>query len=144
MDKKFWSERYHKCPLNIKIYGENLYAKHSIHYTNLKTYFEGFAAFDINTKVFLSYKDTAKLFRLLDIKYVPLLYSGIYDKDILKELEEKCLLNNMEGYVIRIMNSFSEKDFSKSIVKWVRPNHIQSDEHWVRNWIPNELGSKNV
>ncbi len=31
----------------------------------------------------------------------------------------------MEGYVVRILDSFPEEDFSKSIAKWVRPNHIQ-------------------
>jgi hypothetical protein len=35
-----------------------------------------------------------------------------------------------EGVVIRKADSFEGKDFSNSVMKWVRSNHVQTSEHW--------------
>jgi len=46
----------------------------------------------------------------------------------------------MEGYVVRRAASFAYEDFQTSVAKWVRPNHIQTDEHWMHKAvIPNGL-----
>lgn len=36
-----------------------------------------------------------------------------------------------EGYVMRPADAFKLDDFNNNVVKWVRPNHVQTDEHWM-------------
>ena len=46
----------------------------------------------------------------------------------------------MEGYVVRLADSFDVGDFSKSIAKYVRAGHVQTDEHWLdKPMVKNEL-----
>ena len=55
-------------------------------------------------------------------------------------MEHKIDVNTQEGFVIRLTNEFNLNDFQKSVVKWVRKGHIQTDEHWMNlPLIPNEL-----
>lgn len=28
----------------------------------------------------------------------------------------------------------TEKDFKDNVAKWVRKDHVQTDDHWTRNW----------
>jgi hypothetical protein len=45
-----------------------------------------------------------------------------------------------EGYVIRLADTFNIKDFQQSVGKFVRPNHVQTDEHWMSKPVePNRL-----
>ena len=44
-----------------------------------------------------------------------------------------------EGVVIRIADEFSIDDFSKCVCKWVRPNHVTTDEHWTKHWVKANL-----
>jgi hypothetical protein len=39
-----------------------------------------------------------------------------------------------EGVVVRLAGAFESEDFDQSVFKWVRANHVQTDEHWTRNW----------
>jgi sugar/nucleoside kinase (ribokinase family) len=39
-----------------------------------------------------------------------------------------------EGVVCRVAGAFPDDDFPKNVLKYVRKNHVQTDEHWVRNW----------
>jgi hypothetical protein len=39
-----------------------------------------------------------------------------------------------EGFVVRTEASFMEDDFGQNVLKYVRANHVQTDEHWTRNW----------
>jgi hypothetical protein len=39
-----------------------------------------------------------------------------------------------EGVVIRNAGEFPVDEFSNNVCKWVRPNHVQTDEHWTKNW----------
>ena len=45
-----------------------------------------------------------------------------------------------EGCVIRKANSFTdEQGFENNVCKYVRANHVQTDEHWTKNWKKAEL-----
>lgn len=49
-----------------------------------------------------------------------------------------------EGFVIRVTDSFKYADFSKSLCKLVRANHVTSSAHWrFRKVIPNKLKENN-
>ncbi len=40
----------------------------------------------------------------------------------------------MEGVVTRNADSYSTDEFSKNVFKYVRKEHVKTDEHWTRNW----------
>jgi hypothetical protein len=137
--KNFWGQIQYKIPDGIRICGENCYAKHSIHYTDLDSYFLGFNAWKDNTC--LSWDDTMDIFNKVGITPVPLIYRGIYDEDYVKDLSEDMSFNKTEGYVIRISDSFDMENFTKCLAKFVRKDHVQTDEHWMKQTVtPNLLG----
>ena len=46
----------------------------------------------------------------------------------------------MEGYVVRLAGRFAYADFARSVAKWVRSGHVQTDQHWMyAEIIPNQL-----
>jgi len=80
-DSQGWVRNFHakiawKIPEYIQIVGENVYAKHSIYYNRLTTFFYGFTAIDLKQQCFLSVDATMELFNTLGIEYVPVLYRG--------------------------------------------------------------------
>lgn len=40
---------------------------------------------------------------------------------------------------MRIADEFYTEDFPKYVCKFVRANHVQTDEHWTKNWRKAEL-----
>lgn len=129
--KGLWGSIKSNIPEGIKIFGENVYAKHSIHYNKLDTYFYVISIWDGDTC--LSWDQTIEWCELLDLKHVPVLYDGIYDDFTIKSLFKPIKDNGdeMEGYVVRCANEFKYDDFKDNIGKFVRQNHIQSNEHWM-------------
>ena len=121
--------RLYDLPEDLRICGENLYAKHSIKYDNLVDYFQVFGIW--SNEECLSWKDTVEWAEILGLKTVPVLYSGVYSYPIIKEIQSKMDFSRNEGYVVRLADSFRMKDFSKSVAKYVRANHVQTDEHWM-------------
>jgi hypothetical protein len=135
--KDFHSKFAHDIPKNMRICGENLFAKHSILYENLDTYFEVFSIWE-EIKC-LSWNQTKEWIELFGLKSVPVLYEGIFDETKIKSLyNEK---SGMEGYVVRLADAFDIKDFKFSVAKMVRKNHINPlDDHWNKGEIiPNKL-----
>lgn len=134
--KKFAAEFQHMLPEDHRICGENLYAKHSIGYDNLESYFYGFSVW--NDDICLSWDDTVEWFQLLGIIPVTILYDGIFNENHIKKLFVDD--GTMEGYVVRLAESFSYEDFGKSVAKFVRKKHVQSASHWMHQEIvPNKL-----
>lgn len=138
--KKYLTERLYELPDNWRICGENLYAKHSIEYDNLKSYFYLFSIWD-DKNVCLSWEETETWANLLDIPMVDVLYSGIWDEKIAREIwQEKYNGCEMEGFVVRLANEFSYANFRKSVAKFVRANHVQSNQHWMKQRVtPNKI-----
>lgn len=128
--KNFWGQIRHKIPQDIRICGENCYAKHSIHYTKLPAYFLGFNAWKDNEC--LSWDLTLELFEFLGIEHVPILYRGLYDEALIRGLEDQMNFDKQEGYVVRVVDSFTLDDFTQSLAKFVREGHVQTDEHWMK------------
>lgn len=129
--KAFWGSIRHDIPSGWRICGENLYAKHSIEYTDLESYFYGFSIWDHPENTCLSWADTLVWFEGLGITPVEVLYDGVYDEEVIKTIWETKDPERCEGYVIRLYDSFRYEDFRKSVAKFVRKNHVQTDEHWM-------------
>jgi len=142
-----WLKNFHSCfksdiPHGWRVCGENLFAKHSIKYIDLASYFFCFSVWtDIN--VCMSWDDTLEWCKLLGIEHVPVLYEGIFDEEIIRNISLDT--DKQEGYVVRKRNSFSFQEFSKSIAKYVRKNHVHTPDHWKFGKIElNELRRNNV
>lgn len=140
--KGLWGSIRHNIPENWRVCGENLYATHSIHYTDLPSYFMVFNIWN-EDNMCLSWADTLIWCELLGLEHVEVIYEGIFDIEKIKKLHEKLDLTKDEGFVIRLADSFHYDDFGKSMAKWVRKGHVQTDEHWTsQKIIPNKLKEK--
>lgn len=142
--KGLWGKIKHEIPEGWRICGENLFAKHSIHYTGLPDYFMVFSIWD-KSKC-LSWKETCEWCSLLGLITVPVLYNDLFQLDMIQHrLISTLNLEKQEGFVIRLSDSFLFEDFSKFVVKWVRKSHVQTDKHWLSQpVIKNILSGKNV
>lgn len=142
--KNFWSTIRSEIPKGWRICGENLYAKHSIEYLNLKSFFYGFSIWN-DKNICLSWDETQEWFQLLNITSVPVLYDGIFDENIIKKLYNNSQWNTMEGYVLRTADEILYKDFKNKFGKFVRANHVQTIKHWmhgqpiIQNKLSNQL-----
>jgi hypothetical protein len=137
--KQFWAQVRNDIPQGWRICGENLWAKHSVSYTELKSYFYGFSIWD-NNNVALSWGDTVEYFGMLGIVPVPVLYEGVWDEKVVRNLSRNMNLDQTEGYVVRLADSFHYDNFGKSVAKFVRKGHVQTDKHWrTQKLIPNPI-----
>lgn len=137
--KTFWSTLAHDIPEGWRICGENLYARHSIAYNDLPSYFLGFSMWDNSNKC-LSWNDTVTYFLTLGITPVEVIWQGIWNESIIGNLHKSLDAETDEGYVVRLADSFHYDDFGKSVAKYVREGHVQTDKHWRQSEIvPNTL-----
>lgn len=123
----------YNIPKGWRVCGENLYAEHSIPYKNLPDYFLVFSIWN-EFNVCLSWDETEEWTQLLGLKTVPIIYRGIFDKETIEEVFEKyCEFSKdpVEGYVVRVADSFSYGDYRHKVGKYVRKNHVQTDQHWM-------------
>lgn len=103
--------------------------------------FQVFGVYDESNSC-LSWDDTVEIAKMLGVKTVREIYRGKYDKDaILKAFEEYKSKQDheVEGFVVRNASAFNYLDFKSNVGKFVRANHVTTDEHWTRNWVPNEI-----
>jgi len=129
----------HEIPEKYRIVVENLYAKHSIKYENLKSYFYGINVWDDD--LCLSWNECLDWFEIFGIYPVEEIYRGMFDLDLVISLI-KNWNNENEGFVIRNVNEFKYKDFSKNVGKFVRKGHVQNNKHWMFSKIErNELNN---
>ncbi len=70
---------------------------------------------------------------------VPILYDGIFNIDVITQLQSKMDFNKQEGYVIRIADEFDITEFKYSVSKYVRSGHVQTDKHWMNTQLENNL-----
>lgn len=121
-------------PNGWRICGENVYAKHSIHYKELNSYFYVFNIWNEKNEC-LSWSETVEYCKLLSLEHVPVLYTGIFDYNKIKNIFENINYDTKEGIVCRISDSFCYEQFTTHVAKAVRENHIQSSEHWMNQKI---------
>lgn len=131
-----------QLPTGWRICGENLFAEHSISYDALPSYFAVFSIWnDQNTA--LSWDETVEWCELLDLTVVPTLYEGPYDQEAIEASytgHSSFSSGESEGYVVRVSRAFNFDDFESSLAKYVRPNHVQTDVHWMHSAVtPNGL-----
>lgn len=136
--RRFLGEVCSDLPAGWRICGENLWARHSIAYDALSTYFMAFSLWT-GENLCLSWEDTLEYFGMLGITPVPVLYVGEYDACDFKALEKQLDFSKSEGYVVRLASEFTYSQFGTSVAKFVRPNHVTTDAHWRTHIVPNTL-----
>ena len=127
----------HQIPDGFRLCGENLFARHSIPYEGLEGYFYLFAVYDDANRC-LDWDATAAGAERLAIPLVRTMYRGPYDEKVLRKLDFDT--DKVEGYVVRTVKGFAHGDFSDHVRKWVRAQHVNTDQHWMHQAVvPNTL-----
>lgn len=131
-------------PKDMFLFGENMEGIHSIEYSKLTSPFYLFGIRDNN--VWIPWNYVKEWAYLLNIPTVPILFEGKVNtfeelKSLVEELTKKksVLGGELEGVVVRTSGNFHNDDFKDNVQKWVRKNHVQTDEHWTRNWKPAKI-----
>lgn len=132
----------YEIPEGHRVCGENVYAWHSIFYTQLPTYFFVFGIYDQDNRC-MAWKDVEEFCELLGLHTVPVLYRGIWDEKLVRERwtgvgtfptftsPDQSRPCEAEGFVVRVAASFPHSEFTNHCAKWVRANHVQTDAHWT-------------
>jgi hypothetical protein len=132
----------YSIPEGIQLFGEWCFALHSIAYQELPGYFLLFNVrdlepYDEEKPLWQSWEEVELWAEELGVPTVPVLFKGIvHSEKELKELVESFMIQPSlcggirEGVVVRVASHFSDEDFSKSVMKCVRANHVQTSDHW--------------
>ena len=135
--KALWAQVRWNIPEGWRVCGENVYAQHSIPYDNLESYFLVFSIWD-DTNFCLDWETTQSFCKEWGLQTVPVLFTTMFNEEMLRSFHEDSSFawcpfekDTMEGYVIRPFYGFELTDFSKSVLKWVRSNHVTTDDHWM-------------
>ncbi len=127
----------HQIPPRWRLCGENLYARHSVAYDELDSYFYLFSIWNEHNEC-LDWDETREWAALLGLVTPHEFYRGEWDDELVQSIEVDT--DVVEGYVARTVAGFGYADFQQHIAKWVRKNHVQTDEHWMHAQIvPNTL-----
>jgi ATP-dependent RNA circularization protein (DNA/RNA ligase family) len=137
--RKLQGEIGYLIPKGWRVCGENMFAEHSIVYDELESYFYCFNIWN-EKNICLSWDETVEYCNLLGINHVKVLYDGIYNYDIIKNIYENLNFKKQEGIVCRVADEFHYDDFQQNYAKAVRKGHVQTDEHWMEKVVvPNKL-----
>ncbi|MEV6579845.1 RNA ligase family protein [Streptomyces sp. NPDC051582] len=114
-------------PAGWRVCGENLYARHSLPYEDLDSWFYGFSVWD--GEHCLDWDRTVSFLHGLGTPTPRVLWRGVFDERALRRL--RLDTTRQEGYVVRTAGAFARADFGRSVAKWVRGGHVQTDTHWM-------------
>ncbi|MFI8341620.1 RNA ligase family protein [Streptomyces sp. NPDC085639] len=124
-------------PAGWRVCGENMYARHSIPYEDLDSWFYGFSVWD--GEHCLDWDRTVRFLRGLGVPTPRVLWRGTFDERALRRL--KLDTARQEGYVVRTVDGFTREEFGGCVAKWVRGGHVQTGTHWMfAQVVPNGLG----
>ena len=114
---------FSQLPEDVVLFGEWLFAKHSIHYTRLPDYFILFDAWENGEFLPIEQRDT--LAERLGLSVPPTVYQGILSLDKIPSLIRRSYYSDevMEGVVVRN---------SRTRGKYIRPDFICGQDHWTR------------
>ena len=134
---------------DYEIFGENLFAIHSIEYKLLEHHYYVFAVRENNQ--WLSWEETKFIAGAFDMPVVPVLAiqnnfdnKNAFEQNVLEIVKQQSDFLSLdfttkkpctiEGIVSRNIDSFLVDDFQQNVFKYVRKEHVKTDEHWTRNW----------
>lgn len=134
----------------LVFYGEDLYGIHSIEYHPMpedQTY-RLFAVRQVGETGdrFREWDFVELTAKYLSVPHVPVLFRGVFESTgaitewFVKNLREPSVLGgSREGFVMRRVEAFNASEFSHKVAKYVRAHHVQTDQHWTKNWQPAKM-----
>ena len=129
----------YQIPQGWRVCGENCYARHSIGYEALASYFLVFSIWD-ERNTCLSWSQTVQWCQTLGLEHVPVLYEGVWEAARVEAIIQGMDLQRHEGIVVRRAGAFAFEDFATHVAKWVRHDHVQTSKHWMFEQVhPNGL-----
>lgn len=134
---------------DYEIFGENLYAIHSIQYPLIDQHYYVFGVRELDK--WLSWEETVFIASIFDFPVVPVIETVVdlsdqqsFEKNILSLVSNQSSFQSvdvttnqacsMEGIVSRNASAYAVNDFQQNVFKYVRKGHVKTDEHWTRNW----------
>ncbi len=151
MLKAMHSKLAHLIPEDVQVFGEWLYAKHSIHYSGalaLPSLFQVFAIYQRSTQMWLGWIVIKAWSTKLGFPTVSIVKTVEESNPqrlthVLTRLGNDVIKEGHEGIVIRSIYPFHYGQFSSNIAKYVRPNHVTTDDHWsMQPIVKNEVRVK--
>jgi hypothetical protein len=140
-----------QIPEGMQLFGEWCFARHSIAYEALPSYFLMFGVreLDADDPFWYSWEEVEFWAEFFGLHTVPVLFKGTVNSEKeLKELIESLMIQPSacggirEGVVARVQREFKDDEFPTCIMKCVRANHVQTSEHWKdQEIIRNKLAS---
>lgn len=132
----------HLISPGITVFCEYCYALHSIAYTALPHFCLVFGVRDDSTGQWWSWDYVQAQAADLHLPTAPVLFEGgVGSKKELEELtrslasKASILGGQREGVVVRTEAGFTNDEFGSRLGKWVRKNHVQTDDHWLHQAI---------
>jgi hypothetical protein len=143
--KKYHAWKTATLDPSITVYGEDLAALHSVDYKLPMD--ETYKVFQIREgDEFMSTYGMVTTAASLGMAVVPSLFYGQFKsvEEITRWFETEikkpsAFGTTREGFVMSTTYGFMADEFSQHVCKYVRKNHVQTDEHWTKNWTWNEL-----
>ena len=140
-------KKHHAWKVNepdVWLYGEDIYGVHSIEYGPVPEH-QTFYAFSLRDRdgAFASFAELEAYAKQREIPVVPVVFKGRFRA--VAEIrafverahgEPSVLGGEREGIVLRLARGFPAEEFPINVCKSVRHGHVQTDEHWTRNWRP--------
>ena len=129
---------------DVFLYGEDIYAVHSIEYEPVAED-RTFYAFALRNgkDEFASFADLERYAQERAIPVVPVLFRGRFQSVaairrfiVSAHSKPSVLGGEREGVVLRVAEAFPSADFAKNVCKSVRSNHVQTTTDWRRSWRP--------
>ncbi len=133
---------------DVELFGENLYAVHSIEYRTIEQHYYVFGVRILDA--WLSWEEVKFYAAMFDFPTVPELEIVTPDDEptfrlgVLELAAKNSVLNSYdvltnlpctcEGVVSRNTSEYKVDEFSHHVFKYVRKGHVKTDEHWTRNW----------
>ncbi len=139
-----------RIPGHLQVFGEWLYARHSIHYMDLPAYFQVFGVYDKNKQLWFSWDDVEGFSGYINLVTVPVIARLSVDEPWklhakLTALAEQVISEGHEGIVVRNAYPYHYGQFEENVAKYVRAGHVQTDKHWSKQEIvKNKLKSDSL
>jgi len=133
--KALQAELSWEIPEGWRICGENMYAKHTIYYQHLPSYFLVYSIWDENNMC-LSWERTLEFCHTVGLEVVPIIGYMKWNENIIKEYNNRITSvygDTCEGYVVRNIDGFHFNDFKHNVAKFVRKEFANNigEDHWM-------------
>ena len=124
------------------LYGEWLYAKHSIHYTKLPDCFIAFDLYNIKEKKFISRNKLEEKLKNSTLHIIRLITTSTIKNinDIKKYLVKS---NYYDGIVEGVYVRINDDNYTINRGKVVRTDFLSGDEHWSKAQITKNIITNN-